>query len=239
MARTKQAARKTPANNRKKRRRETDILEQNLKRAKIYFDIRTINWKLFFNHSDSSYATGDRGYDFLDVNVPTEVYGEALVTILKTLELSKIYGEKFLSINTEKTEKLQKELQIGKYSEHYFPEDEEEEEEFKIEPTDNNYQFDRECAIIFDYKNWELGYICIPNKYHIAVIYLFDFKNSDYFIVGTQNSHPFIHCIDFDYANSDGSGPRLVEIPHWKINSTYLLDKMQFFFRSFCNDNYH
>ena len=238
MARTKQTSRRAagpqqPLNVRTKRKRETtDRLDLNTKRAKLSFDINTVDWEKFLN-SSHAYATAGRGYDFVDFDIPTKLHGESLLTILNNLDLSKIYGEKFLSFTPEKTENLQKQLQFGKYSEDYFPEDEEDEEE---EVNDDDEFILRDRAIVFDYQNWELGYICATSNYS-EIIYLFDYKNLDYVIVGIDSCHPFIHCNEFDYGNSDGSSPSLIE--QEKITPTFLLDKMQYYYRSFCNNRYY
>ena len=238
MARTKQTARSSGTqqrlNERKKRKRETDSLDLNTKRAKLSFDINTVDWNQFLS-SSHSYATGGRGYDFVDSDIPIKLHGEALLTILNNLDFSKIYGEKFLSFTPEKTENLQKQLQFGKYSEDYYPEDEEEEEVNNNNDDEDNFTW-RDRAIVFDYQNWELGYICATNNYS-EIIYLFDYKNLDYVIVGIDGCHPFIHCNDFDYGNSDGSGPSLVV--QEKVTPAFLLDKMQYYYRSFCNNRYH
>ena len=216
-------------NERKKRKRETDSLDQNVKRVKLSFDINSINWYDLLNSSDT-YATGGRGYDFVDSDIPTTLHGEALLTILRNLEMAKIYGEKFLSFTPEKTENLLKQLLFGKYSEDYFSEEEEEEEAI----SDDNYEWS-ERAIVFDYQNWELGYVCAPDNC-TEFIYLFDYKNLDYVLVGIDRCHPFIHCNDFDYGNSYACGPPLVD--QEKVTPAYLLDKMQYFYQAYCNNKY-
>ena len=218
-----------------------DDEERDSKRRKIPFDNNTFNWKKFLSNT-YDYLEPVREFYFSDYEiVPLEAHGEALLTILNTLDLVKIYGEKFLSFTPEKSENLQKQLEICKYSEYYSEEDEEEEIELvkdvkdvkddDDEDNDDDWRDDR--GYVYEFENWELGYVC---AYYLDTefIYLFDYKNLDYVIVGCDSSHPFIYCNNFSYTNSDGSGPRLVN-QRRILTPAYLLDKMQFHFRSFCN----
>lgn len=89
----------------------------------------------------------------------------------------------------------------------------------------------------YESDNYLLCYFEIGNDEEstgVALICLISLKEKKFMVVGTTG-HPFVTTSTFQYNNSDGSGP------DFKFGTTPkdLLDALEKYYDSFCNNKYH
>lgn len=85
------------------------------------------------------------------------------------------------------------------------------------------------CAISFD-----AGDSCI-----VDILGLVDIDIDKYVFLGCSGSHPFLATNDFEFGNSDGSGPDIQRHFTKEHNDDTVLKYIARYFREFTQDNYH
>ena len=88
---------------------------------------------------------------------------------------------------------------------------------------------------VFVSKSSEITYLNVCEFEYIVAENL---VNGRFVIVGCTNSHPNVVTNEFSYCNSDGSGPNILK-NYQEITLESLLQRVDKYYRAFCDNRYH